>query len=95
MRTRSRTASQTVEVDEKTSKTVENNKTPKPKKSTNALVTSIISSIKDENSERKTNKTNDDLNSNGGNHSVEKKSMPKAIRGLPKSGRPWKDTKQK
>lgn len=95
MRTRSRTASQSVEVDEKASKSVENSKTPKPKKSANASVANIISSIKEENSATKSNKTTNNLKSNGENDSVEKKSMPKPVRGLPKSGRPWKDTKQK
>lgn len=91
MRTRSRTTSQSVEVVESPAKTVGSKKKAQPKQSSDALVASIISSIKEENSTPKSAETN----SNNQKSSVQKKAGPKHVRGLPKSGRPWKETKQR
>lgn len=91
MRTRSRTTTQSVEVVESPAKTVGSKKKAKPKQSSDALVASIISSIKEENSTPKSAETN----SNNQKSSVQKKAGPKHVRGLPKSGRPWKETKQR
>lgn len=88
MRTRSRTASQSVAADESADVQIESKKKTPKKQNNDALVASIISSIKEENSAKK-----NDENSN--KQPVQKVSAPKIIRGQPKSGRPWKEVKQR
>lgn len=94
MQTRRRTASQSVENTEKAvAVKVEKKKKVQQKPRNDALVASIITSIKEENSTQKAAEAN-------GNSSASKKPstktvLPKMVRGLPKSGRPWKETKQK
>lgn len=92
MKTRSRKSSNsTVPVDDDvpTLVPVQSKKKAPQKQSTDALVASIINSIKDEKSAEKPE--------NGEDKSVTaaKKVTPKQIRGIPKSGRPWKEPKKK
>lgn len=90
MQTRRRTASQSVE---NTEKPVETKKKVQQKPKPDALVASIITSIKEENSTQKATEAN---NTSNASKSVSKKpAAPKTVRGLPKSGRPWKEKKQK
>lgn len=97
MKTRSRTTSQSIAVDENVAKEAKVVSTRKvsQKPSSNAVVASIISSIKEENSAQKLSEAKSTSDSNGQKNSALKKAGPKAVRGLPKSGRPWKETKQR
>lgn len=99
-------ASKPVEVPvEKVEKVSKVTKKPKATKlqNTDALVSSIISSIKEDNAKKEPATTgNADATSGESSADDAKKSVaknkPKAVksvRGLPKSGRPWKDVKQK
>ena len=93
MQTRRRTASQSIENTDKKDKIgVESKKKVQQKPKTNASVASIITSIKEENSTQKSESNN---NSSASKNSGKKSTASKMIRGLPKSGRPWKETKQK
>lgn len=91
MKTRSRTVSQSVAADEIAVVQVGPKKKAPQKQSDDALVANIISSIKEENT---TKKTNNDSNSNS---NATKKPVQKIanIRGQPKSGRPWKEVKKR
>lgn len=94
MQTRRRTASQSVENTEKPVKAVvENKKKVQQKPNTDALVASILTSIKEENSTQKSTEANN--NSGAAKKPGNKSATSKMVRGLPKSGRPWKETKQK
>ncbi|XP_031625437.1 coiled-coil domain-containing protein 86 [Contarinia nasturtii] len=98
MRTRSRTASQSVAADENADVQVVNKKKTPQKQNNDALVASIISSIQEENSTKETevkNNENSHTKTNGSKPPVQKVNAPKMIRGQPKSGRPWKDVKQR
>lgn len=92
MKTRSRKSSDAATADEKvpTLVPIKNKKEKPQKQSTVALVASIISSIKDENSTEQN--TSNEAN---GKPAAPKKVAPKQIRGIPKSGRPWKEPKKK
>lgn len=95
MQTRRRTASQMVENAEKPAKAgAESKKKAQQKPSADTLVASIITSIKEENSTQKGPEANGS-SSNASKKSGTKTVMPKMVRGLPKSGRPWKEKKQK
>lgn len=89
MRTRSRTASQSIAADENTDVQVPSKKKASQKQNNDALVANIISSIEEENSSKKSDKK---PNKNGNSTAV---IAPKVVRGKPKSGRPWKDVKQR
>lgn len=91
MKTRNRKGSESAAADENvpTLVPVEKKKKVSPKQSTDALVASIINSIKEENIEQKPS-ADGNKKSN-----VPKKVAPKTIRGIPKSGRPWKEPKKK
>lgn len=100
MQTRRRTASQSVENAEKPVEVgIEKKKKVQQKPRTDALVASIITSIKEENSTQKAIETNSEsviqLHSSASKKANTKPAVPKTVRGLPKSGRPWKETKQK
>lgn len=94
MNTRSRVASQTIAVADSVpkAKKVRSESKSAKKQSTDALVADIISSIKQDDSAaaEPANGTNDVK------PAVQKKVQTvKPVRGIAKSGRPWKDVKQK
>lgn len=97
MKTRSRTTSQSKAADENVEKEAKVGTTKKvpQKPSTNAIVAGIISTIKEENSAQKVSEAKNTSDLNGQKSTAQKKGAPKMVRGLPKSGRPWKETKQK
>lgn len=99
--TRSKTASQVaapVEKVEKVKKIANKSKSAKAQ-NTDALVASIISSIKEDNSKSVDSDNSPDTNDKSANEvkpvAPKKVNAVKPVRGLPKSGRPWKDVKQK
>lgn len=93
MQTRRRTASQSVENTEKPVEKVEKKKKVQQKPIADGLVASIITSIKEENSTQKVAEAN---NGSSATKKASKKPVaPKTVRGVPKSGRPWKEAKQK
>lgn len=95
MQTRRRTASQSVENTEKPVEVgIEKKKKVQQKPRSDALVASIITSIKEENSTQKPVEANSECLS-ASKKANKKPAAPKTVRGLPKSGRPWKETKQK
>lgn len=101
MKTRSRTVSQSVDTPTKsvaTEKKGQKTKTPK-KQSHDEVLAGIISSIKEENlSEKSKEAKTTEIKQEKEVKNVSappKKGQPKAVRGLPKSGRPWKDAKKK
>lgn len=94
MRTRSRTASQSIASDENAEVQVQSKKKAPQKQNSDVLVASLINSIKEENSAKKSDEKkpeNGELNSVPAKQSV----GPKVVRGKPKSGRPWKEVKQR
>lgn len=95
MQTRRRAASQSVENTENPVEIeIEKKKKVHQKPSTDVLVASIITSIEEENSAQKSNGSNKN-DSSASKKAAKKVANPKIVRGLPKSGRPWKETKQK
>lgn len=101
MKTRSGKESQGVEISAKNSATpskIQKTNTPKKQNKEDAL-TSLIKSIQKENAAPKlveaegvdSKVENDDKNPSAPTNKV----VPKVIRGKPKSGRPWKEVKQK
>lgn len=92
MRTRSRTASQSIAADENTEVQIPSKKKAPQKQNNDSLVANIISSIKEENSSKK---SDEKQNENGNSTAVKKSTAPKVVRGKPKSGRPWKEVKQR
>lgn len=94
MKTRSRTASQSIAADENTDVPVQSKKKASQKQTTDVLVASILSSIKEENSAKKSDGKKDE-NGTSNSTAVQKSVGPKIVRGKPKSGRPWKEAKQR
>lgn len=94
MKTRSRTASQSV-ANENSEIQVENKKKSPKKQNNNSLVASIISSIKEENLVKQSAEVESNLPKADVKRPTQKKVAPKVVRGKPKSGRPWKEVKQR
>lgn len=69
-------------------------KTPKKQKKDD-LVASILNEIKEENAVAKSTKTESVANGTTKQDPPKQQPLQKNIRGKPKSGRPWKDVKQK
>lgn len=89
-----RSASLSVENTQKNVETeVGSKKKEKQKQNTDALDAGILTSIQIENSTKKAGETNN--SASGSKKMSQKMVVPKTVRGLPKSGRPWKETKQK
>lgn len=79
---------------EKVNKSATKTKSAKSK-NTDALVANIIDSIKEENSkETEVNSTSNETNQVK-KPAPKKIGQKKPVRGLPKSGRPWKEVKEK
>lgn len=110
MNTRSRAASQTIvnETVENANNSVNKSKrvkstiidessTPSKVQKADALVANLLGSVKKENGtvSKSTELRGNDKQGAQEKTKLPKKTAPKVIRGLPKSGRPWKDVKQK
>lgn len=95
MRTRSRTASQSVAADENEDVQIKIKKKAPQTQNAVDLVASIIGSIKEEKSTQKSNELNDKNSNPNAGKTLVRKHVTQSVRGKPKSGRPWKEVKQR
>lgn len=94
MKTRSRAASQIV-ANESVEVRVEGKKKATKKQSNDAVVASIISAIKEENTAKISIEADSSSDLNAAKNPSRSGAAPKVVRGQPKSGRPWKEVKQR